>query len=168
MRRIFLAPEYPPLHFCGWRAQLSYERFAAVWLPAQSSFPIHSLRGILKFFPPQHRQPAACAELAENCGAAASAASAGRVDIAGKFNTVRGDASPQSGQATGKLYSASGRKSANVPQREHSYSYFGMPFLVLWPTWRRPRSLNRWKGDVRSVLPRPPLPLIRTTSFVCA
>jgi hypothetical protein len=58
---------------------------------------------------------------------------AGRLDIAGKFNTARGALAPQLGQATGKSYSASGRKSENEPQRGQSYSYLGMLSLdVCW------------------------------------
>lgn len=58
---------------------------------------------------------------------------AGRLDIAGKFNTARGASAPQLGQATGKSYSASGRKSENEPQRGQSYSYLGMLSLdVCW------------------------------------
>jgi hypothetical protein len=97
----------------------------------QSSFDVHSLREILKFLPPQHLQPALCAAPAENCDALLRSAAAEPLDIAGKHNTARGDSAPQAGQSNGKSYSANGRKSANVPQRGHSYSYFGMPSLCL-------------------------------------
>lgn len=96
---------------------------------SQSSFLVHSLRGILKL-PPQHLQPALCAAVAENCDGLARVAAA-CVESAGKHNTARGDSAPQSGQGTGKSYSASGRNSENGPQREQSYSYFGMSFLAL-------------------------------------
>lgn len=96
---------------------------------SQSSFLVHSLRGILKL-PPQHLQPALCAAVAENCDGLARVAAA-CVESAGKHNTARGNSAPQSGQGTGKSYSASGRNSENGPQREQSYSYFGMSFLAL-------------------------------------
>jgi hypothetical protein len=103
--------------------------FVARCASGQSSFDVHSLREILKFLPPQHLQPALCAALAENCDVVPRSTVAEPLDIAGKHKTARGDCMPQSGQANGKSYSASGRKSANVPQRGHSYSYFGMLFL---------------------------------------
>jgi len=80
------------------------------------------LREILKFLPLQHLQPALCAAPAENRDALLRSTVAEPLDIAGRHKTARGDSVPQS-------YSASGRKSANVPQRGHSYSYFGMLYL---------------------------------------
>jgi len=87
------------------------------------------LREILKFLPLQHLQPALCAAPAENRDALLRSTVAEPLDIAGRHKTARGDSVPQSGQANGKSYSARGRKSANVPQRGHSYSYFGMLYL---------------------------------------
>lgn len=92
----------------------------------QSSFALHSLREILKFLPLQHLQPAPCIGPAENRDASRRPTAVERFDIAGKHNAVRGASVLQVGQATGKSYSASGRKSANKPQRGQWYSYFGM------------------------------------------
>jgi hypothetical protein len=90
---------------------------------------VHSARGILKFLPAQHLQPARWPEIADNRLARVAslrATAALRVDIAGKHNAARGESAPQLGQATGCSYSAIGRKSENEPQLGQSYSYIGI------------------------------------------
>jgi hypothetical protein len=51
-------------------------------------------------------------------------------EIAGTLTKERGASEPQWGHEPGSAYSAMGRNWANGPQREQSYSYFGIPSLI--------------------------------------